>query len=260
VVSFALLFPIAWMLSTAIKPHSEVFTYPPVWVPDSFTLDAFASSLRGDMFRFLLNSLFIAVCTAILSIVTGALAAYPISRRRTATTKAALGYLIASIAFPAPLLLISTYIVSAQLDVIDTFMIVILVNTVFTLPVCIWTLKSFFDSLPIEIEEAAMVDGAGPLRTLVLIILPMARPGLTAAGIYAFVTAWNDLTIGLTLTTSTNMRPLPAGISVTFLQEFQYQWPEMMAVATVATLPILALFIAFQRNFIDGVTAGALKQ
>ncbi len=105
-----------------------------------------------------------------------------------------------------------------------------------------------------------MMDGAGPLRSFLRIVVPMARPGLTAAGIYAFVTAWNDLTIGLTLTTSTDMRPLPAGISVTFLQEFQYQWPEMMAVATVATLPILALFVAFQRNFIEGVTAGALKQ
>jgi multiple sugar transport system permease protein len=260
VVGVVLLVPIAWMLSTAIKPHAEVFTYPPVWIPDRVTFEAFASSLRGDMARFLLNSLFIATGTSVLSIVTGALAAYPISRRRTATTRGALGYLIASIAFPAPLLLISTYIVSAQLDLIDTYALVVLVNTVFTLPVCIWTLKSFFDSLPIEIEEAAMMDGAGPLRSFLRIVVPMARPGLTAAGIYAFVTAWNDLTIGLTLTTSTDMRPLPAGISVTFLQEFQYQWPEMMAVATVATLPILALFVAFQRNFIEGVTAGALKQ
>ena len=162
--------------------------------------------------------------------------------------------------FPAPLLLISTYIVSAQLDLIDTYAIVILVNCVFTLPVCIWTLKSFFDGLPIEVEEAAMIDGAGPLRTLLRIVGPMARPGMAAAAIYAFVTAWNDLTIGLTLTTSTDMRPLPAGISVTYLQEFQYQWPEMMAVATVATLPILALFVAFQHNFIEGVTAGAVKQ
>ena len=259
-ISAGLLFPVAWMLSTAIKPRSEVFTYPPVWVPDRFTLEAFATSLRGDMLTFLLNSLFIAACTAVLSTIAGALAAYPISRRRSAATRVALGYLIASIAFPAPLLLISTYIVSAQLDLIYTYVLVILVNCVFTLPVCIWTLKSFFDSLPIEIEEAAMMDGAGPLRTLLRIVLPMARPGLTAAGIYAFVTAWNDLTIGLTLTTSTDMRPLPAGISVTFLQEFQYQWPEMMAVATVATLPILALFVVFQRNFIDGVTAGALKQ
>ena len=137
-------------------------------------------------------------------------------------------------------LLISTYIVSAQLDLIDTYTLVILVNCVFTLPVCIWTLKSFFDALPIEVEEAAMIDGAGPLRTLLRIVAPMSRPGLAAAAIYAFVSAWNDLTIGLTLTTSTDMRPLPAGISVTYLQEFQYQWPEMMAVASVATLPLLA--------------------
>ena len=259
-VAFSLLFPIAWMLSTALKERGDVFVNPPVWIPEHITFAAFASALRGDMARFLLNSLWIAACTAALSTAAGALAAYPMSRRRTASTRLALGYLVASIAFPAPLLLISTYIVSAQLDLIDTYLIVILVNCVFTLPVCIWTLKSFFDGLPLEIEEAAMIDGAGPFRTLLRIVGPIARPGLTAAGIYAFVTAWNDLTIGLTLTTSTEMRPLPAGISVTFLQEFQYQWPEMMAIASVATLPILALFIAFQGNFIEGVTAGAVKQ
>ena len=260
VVAVGLLFPIAWMLSTAIKPHSAVFTYPPVWIPDHVTFAAFAASLRGDMLQFLLNSLLIAACTAVLSTFAGALAAYPMSRRRSAATRIALFYLLASIAFPAPLLLISTYVAAAQLNLIDTYALVVLVNCVFTLPVCVWTLKSFFDTLPIEVEEAAMIDGAGPLRTFLRIVAPMSRPGLTAAAIYAFVTAWNDLTIGLTLTTSTGMRPLPAGISVTFLQEFQYQWPEMMAVATVATLPILFLFVAFQRNFIEGVTAGAVKQ
>jgi ABC-type glycerol-3-phosphate transport system permease component len=123
----------------------------------------------------------------------------------------------------------------------------------------VWTLKSFFDSLPIVIEEAAVMDGVGPLRSFLRIIMPMARPGLTAAGINAFVTAWNDPTIDLTLTKSIDIRPLPAGISMTYLQELQYRWPEIMAVASVATLPILALFIAFQRNIIEGVTAGALK-
>ena len=259
-VTIGLLFPIAWMLSTAIKPHSAVFTYPPVWIPQHVTFGAFGTALHGDMRGFLLNSLLIATCTSVLSTATGALAAYPMSRRRSAATRIALFYLLASIAFPAPLLLISTYIVSAQLYLINTYAIVVLVNCVFTLPVCVWTLKSFFDGLPIEVEEAAMIDGAGALRTFLRIVAPMSRPGLTAAAIYAFVTAWNDLTIGLTLTTSTDMRPLPAGITVTYLQEFQYQWPEMMAVATVATLPILALFIAFQRNFIEGVTAGAVKQ
>ena len=111
-VAIGLLFPIAWMLSTAIKPHSEVFTYPPVWLPTHITFAGFAAALRGDMLGFLLNSLWIATCTALLSTVAGAFAAYPISRRRSTATRAALGYLIASIAFPAPLLLISTYIVS----------------------------------------------------------------------------------------------------------------------------------------------------
>ena len=132
-------------------------------------------------------------------------------------------------------------------------------DTVLTLPIVIWLLKGFIDGLPIEVEESAYLEGAGPIRIIWSIVLPMLRPGFTAAGIYVFVTSWNEFILGLTFTTSTDMRPLPAGISLAFLQEFQYQWPEMMAVATIATLPILLLFIAFQRNFVEGVTAGAVK-
>jgi multiple sugar transport system permease protein len=254
-----LLYPIAWMVSTALKPRAEVFAYPPVWLPEKLTFEAYRAAFTGAMPRFLLNSLIIAAGTALLSTFAGALAAYAISRRNSPATRFAMGYLLASLAFPAPLLMISIYIVVAQLNLIDTYLILILVNTVFTLPVCTWLLKAFFDQLPIEVEESAFIDGATPFQTAWRIVFPMARPGMAAASIYAFVTTWNEFVIGLTFTTSTQMRPLPAGISLIFLQELQYQWPEMMAVATVATLPILGLFLLFQRNFIEGVTAGAVK-
>ena len=128
-----------------------------------------------------------------------------------------------------------------------------------TLPIVIWLMKGFIDDLPIEVEESAYIDGASIIQIIYKIVFPMTKPGVIASGIYVFVTSWNEFIFGLSFTTSTDMRPLPAGISLVFLQEFQYQWPEMMAVATIATIPILLIFLFLQRYFVQGVTAGAVK-
>ena len=120
-------------------------------------------------------------------------------------------------------------------------------------------MKNFFDQLPIEVEEAAYVDGAGPFYTLFFIVMPMAKPALSAAAIFVFVTSWNELVFGLTFTSSTSMRPLPAGISMLFLQEFEGAWSEMMALAAMVSIPVLLLFLIFQKSFMQGVTAGAVK-
>jgi multiple sugar transport system permease protein len=254
-----LLYPIAWMVSTSVKPREEVFRYPPQWIPDHWSLAAYASALSGPIARFLLNSIIVAAGTALLATVAGALAAYAVSRRGSTAGRAILLIMLATLAFPLPLLMISIYQVFAAAGLLDTYLAVILGHTILVLPVAVWLLKGFFDSLPIEVEESAYVDGASAIQILRHIVLPMARPGLTAAAIYCFVTSWNEFIIGLTFTSSTAMRPLPTGINLLFLQELQYQWPEMMAVATLATIPILVLFAVFQRNFVEGVTAGAVK-
>jgi multiple sugar transport system permease protein len=254
-----LLFPIAWMASTALKRQSEVFLIPPVWIPAHPTLAAFASLLSGHILTFFENSLIVASGSALLSTVAGALTAYGLARIRLRGVGAVLVLLLAAMAFPVPLIMISMYTLFGSLGLLDTYVALILANAVIALPVVVWLLKGFFDSLPVEVEEAAFIDGAGVLQTLLRVVFPMSRPGLAAAAIFVFVTSWNEFAFGLTFTSSTDMRPLPAGISLLFLQEFQYQWPEMMAVATVTTLPILVLFLLFQRNFVEGVTTGAVK-
>lgn len=254
-----LLFPIAWMVSTAFKSRFEVFQVPPVWIPRQPTLDAFASIATGAMTRFFLNSLIVAGGAALISTLAGALAAYGLSRVRFRFNNTVLMFFLASMAFPLPLLMISIYTMFSRLGLLDTYFALILGHSFITLPIVVWLLKGFFDSLPIEVEESAYIDGAGPFATLALVVFPMSRPGLAAAAIYVFVTSWNEFILGLTFTSSQEMRPLPAGISLRFLQEFQYQWAEMMAVAVVATAPILLLFLFFQRNFIEGVTTGAVK-
>lgn len=254
-----LLIPVAWMISTAFKGASEVFALPPTLIPRDPTLEGFREALQGPLLRFFLNSILVAAGTTALSIFTGALAAYALSRIPFPGSSGVLLFFLAAMAFPIPLLMISMYIMFSAMQLLNTYPALILGHTVLTLPICVWLLKSFFDSLPVDMEEAAYIDGASPLYTLWHVVLPMARPGLAAAAIFAFVTSWNEFMFGLTFTSSTELRPLPAGISLVFLQEFQYRWPQMMALAILATLPILLLFVVFQRSFMEGLTAGALK-
>jgi multiple sugar transport system permease protein len=254
-----LLLPIAWMLSTSFKPLEEVFQYPPVWIPEHPTIEPYRAQFNSLLGTFFLNSVIVGALSAVLATGAGALAAYGIARFRFRGNSAVLMFFMASLAFPIPLLMISMYILFVQLHILNTYLALVIGHTVVTLPVAVWLLKNFFDQLPVEVEEAAYVDGAGPLYTLVRIVLPMAKPALAASAIFVFVTSWNELLFGLTFTSSTDMRPLPAGISMSFLTEFEGAWSEMMALATMVSIPIFLLFIFFQKAFMQGVTAGAVK-
>jgi multiple sugar transport system permease protein len=254
-----LLLPIAWMLSTSFKPLEDVFSYPPRWIPEHFTLANYRAQLNVLLGTYFLNSVIVGACSAVLSTVAGALAAYGLARYRFRGNAAVLMFFMASLAFPIPLLMISMYILFVNLQLLNTYAALVIGHTVITLPVAVWLLKSFFDQLPVEIEEAAYVDGASPMYTFWRIVLPMARPALAASAIFVFVTSWNELLFGLTFTSSNDMRPLPAGISMSFLTEFEGQWGEMTALATMVSIPIFLLFVFFQKTFMRGVTAGAVK-
>jgi multiple sugar transport system permease protein len=255
----ALLLPIAWMLSTSLKPLEDVFRYPPVWIPERVTLDNYAAQLDPVLGTYFFNSVIVGLASAVLATLAGALAAYALARFRFRGNTAVMMFFMASLAFPIPLLMLSMYIMFVRIGMVDTYAALIIGHTVITLPVTVWLLKSFFEQLPVEVEEAAYVDGASPAYTLFRIVLPMARPALAASAIFVFVTSWNELLFGLTFTSSTAMRPLPVGIAMTFLTEFEGAWSEMMALALLVSLPIFLLFVFFQRAFMQGVTAGAVK-
>ena len=254
-----LIFPIAWMILTAFKTTDEIFKIPPTFLPKNFNLDAFIYVINSDMPVFFFNSIVIAFFTSVIAIFIGGLASYGISRAKHWTTNSILMFFLASMAFPVPLLMITIYKILNLINGLDTYWAVIIGHTLLTLPIVIWLMKGFIDDLPIEVEESAYIDGASIIDIIYKIVFPMTKPGVIASAIYVFVTSWNEFIFGLSFTTSTDMRPLPAGINLVFLQEFQYQWPEMMAIATVATIPILLLFLFLQKYFIQGVTAGAVK-
>jgi ABC-type glycerol-3-phosphate transport system permease component len=259
IVLTVLMIPIAWMISTSLKPTADIFEIPLRWIPTTITLENFSSQFNDILRRIFLNSVIVGIATIVLSTFSGALSAYAIARYRFWGTSSLLLFFLASMAFPIPLIMVSMYILFVKVGLLDTYAALVLGHTVVTLPVVVWLLKNFFDSLPIEVEEAAFMEGAGPFYTFFFVVLPMSKPAVVAAAIFVFVTSWNEFMFGLIFITSNELRPLPVGISMYFLTQFDSAWSQMMAVAIIVTAPILVLFLVFQKSFTHGVTAGAVK-
>ena len=255
-----LLSPIVWMLSTAIKTPSDVFAYPPMLIPEKPTFDNLAAQFsNGKVLRFMFNSAWVGVLTAIVSCGSAAGVAYALSRYKLIANQYILLFFMSAMAFPLPMMMISMYSIFVDLSLLNTYWSLVLGHTIVTMPVAVWILKNFFDQIPIEIEEAAFVDGASRFQIFIHVVLPMTRPGLAASAIYVFITSWNEMLFGLTFISDSEMRPLPSGISAMFLSDFQGDWQNLMAMATVVSIPVMLIFFLFQKKFLKGVTAGALK-
>ncbi|MEO1018429.1 MAG: carbohydrate ABC transporter permease [Pseudomonadota bacterium] len=254
-----LLSPVIWIVSTAIKKPEHVFVIPPMLIPPEISLDGILGAFNPDIFQFFINSVVTGAGAALLATFAGALTAYGIARLRFRGRNLVMLFFLASLAFPLPMMMITMYGMFAASGLLNTYPALILSHTVLTLPIVVWLMKDFFETLPVELEEAAVVDGAGPFYIIFRVIFPLLKPPMAAAAIFVFVTSWNEFIFGLTFVSSVNMRPLPAGISMLYLQEFNYNWPELMGIIIVVTLPVLAMFLFFQRYFVAGVTAGAVK-
>ena len=255
---FALL-PVYWLLATSLTPRTSVFTYPPAIFPAHPTFEAYrALTENAALFGYLRNSIIVSVITAILSVVVSASMAYSFSKYRYRGRRSLMYLVLASQMFPQALLLVTLYAVFSAYGLLNTYSALVLSFTTFTLPLCVWMLKGFFDTIPNELIEAAKVDGASPLRIYVTIVLPLAAPGIIAAGLFAFVRAWNDFIFALTLA-GPDKQTLPPGLVNTFIGEAATAWPELMAASLVVSLPVAIAFIALQRFLVGGLTAGAVK-
>ena len=161
--------------------------------------------------------------------------------------------------FPLSLLLISLYILFRNLHLLNSYIGLIMAFTTFGLPFGTWMMKGFFDTVPIELEDAARIDGAGSFRILFGIAVPLVAPGLVAVGFYAFLQAWNNLLFALALTSSLGMRTIPPGFLQIYVGQYQYYWADMCAGSTVVSIPVVLIFLALQKYIVKGLTRGAMK-
>jgi len=259
---FVILFftPVIWMVSTAFKFKSELFILPPHWIPQNPTLQNFRDIFHNPVvIRFFLNSVVVALGTVLVSLSVGILAGYSFSRFPFRGSSTVMLFILSSQMFPVVLFLIALYIIFRKMHLLNTYFALIATHSSLTVPFTIWILKSFFDTIPRELEEAAYIDGCSRIQTLYIVILPLILPGLVATGIYSFLISWNDFILGLTLTSETSMRILGPGISLSYMGEFEYEWGNMMAISLIITIPVVITFLFLQKLFIKGLTAGAVK-
>lgn len=251
--------PILWGLSTALKPKSEVETYPPRWIPRPPTLRNFSTVLgEVGMRRQYFNSFFVGVCAAIVSVVIAAHAGYAVARFSFPGRQAmAFGILMTSMV-PGISILVPLYYLASLANVYDTYGILVLVYSAWQVPAGMWLLKGFFEAVPRELDESALIDGCTRWSAFYRVILPLSQPGLAAAGLLAFIFVWNDFLIAFTLTVSDSRRMVAVGL-YQYLSQYGVDWANLMAAVMLALLPVISLFLLLQRRFISGLTAGATK-
>jgi ABC-type glycerol-3-phosphate transport system permease component len=256
-VSFSVL-PFVWVLVSSVRPESELFGGAS-FVPRQLTLEHYRALFdRREFWLPVRNSLIVAGSTTALCLVIGAMTAYALARLRFRGKRTVLGFILAVSMFPQISIVTPLFLFLRALRLIDTFPGLVLPYVTFALPLTVWLLVSYFRQIPIELDEAARIDGAGRIGVFIRIVLPLAMPGLATTAILTFIYCWNEFLFALSFTLGPERQTVPVAIAL-FRGRYEVPWGEILAAATVATLPVAVIVLRFQRRIVQGLTAGALK-
>jgi multiple sugar transport system permease protein len=253
-------FPVVWLALTSLKSAADIYAWPVVLWPNPFTLENYARIFAEsrELLRYILNSAIVATATTLGILSAGGLAAYALTRLALRGRTAILIGILAVSMFPPIALLPSLFDGFLRLGMLNTYPAIILAHSGLYLPTAIWILASFYRTIPMDLEEAARIDGASTLRIFWSIILPLSTPGLIATGLIVFIMSWNEFPLALVLGSSDRMRTAPVGISL-YPGEFSFPWEIISAATILAVLPVVLLSAIFQNRIIGGLTAGASK-
>jgi multiple sugar transport system permease protein len=252
--------PFLWMLFTSLKTDKEAVTIPPTLWPEEPTLEAYIQILVwGNFPVWFLNSTIISLGTALLSTLIGSFAGYGFSRFGFRGRATLIGVILASQMLPGVLLVGPYFKMLSTIGLYNTYPGLILAFTAITLPFSTWMLKGFIDSVPEELDDAALIDGCTPLGAYVKVILPLIAPGMVATVIFAFLLAWGDLLWVLVLTSGEKMTTVTLGLT-RLVTQFRIIWPQLMAGSMIGALPPLILYLVLQNYLVAGLTAGAVKE
>ncbi len=251
-----ILFPIVWMVMTAFKSPRDVYVYTMWFQP---TLENFSEVFnpRWRIREKIINSIVISVTTVIIAMPIAVFAAYAFSRLAFPMKRAMFQWILLTQFIPAVTIVLPFYVMFRQLGLLDTYAALIIVDLAIVLPYAIWTIKGFIDAIPLETEEAAIVDGAGRFRVLWDIVVPMARPGILTAAIFCFIITWNEFLFGYLLSRQ-NVVPLSVGI-VGFVLERGPVWELIAATGIIITIPMFFFAMMIQRHFTKGMNLGAVR-
>jgi ABC-type glycerol-3-phosphate transport system permease component len=258
IVVLILCVPLMWMIASSLKGPTEIISGAPTFLPKVVDWTNYAELVSSDFPVWFRNSVFVSLATVAVVIVIGTLAAYSLTRFRYPGRRIAAIAVLFTYLFPSVLMLVPLFLIISELKINNTPLALILANTTFALPLTIWLLRSYFLSVPAQVEEAAMVDGASRLRGFAEVVLPQVAPGIISTAIFAFIVSWDDYLFASIFISSPQLRTLPVGIA-TYASDLSPEWGLLMASSVMTTLPVLIVFALLQRQLLPDVSAGAVK-
>ncbi|MDA9406130.1 carbohydrate ABC transporter permease [Bradyrhizobium sp. CCBAU 45384] len=253
------LFPALWILLTSFKTEAELTQKPITWLPHAATLRNYIQAFSDQpLLTFLFNSFMVALLSTALTLLVSVLAAYALARLNLRFRGLIMSVIIAVSTFPLVTLLVPLFETMRALNLLNSWTALILPYTVLSLPVCTLVLTSFFEGIPRDLENAAMIDGCTRFGALFRVVVPLSAPGVFTAGILAFVNAWDEFLLALSFNSNPGLRTLPVGIQL-YQGEFAFPWPVISAALVVGIVPIAILIVIFQERVVSGLTAGGVK-
>ncbi|WP_319519677.1 carbohydrate ABC transporter permease [uncultured Martelella sp.] len=251
--------PVYWVTVTSFKKSREIYAIPPTLWPKQFTLANYKAALFDSPFlHYVINSFLVAIGVTVISAVVGAMTAYPIARMRFRGRTITARLIVTAYLLPPSLLFIPLFLVLQHLGLIDTKTGLIVAYLTFTVPFCTWMMISYFATIPKELDEAALMDGASRAQILRRVVLPIARPGIAVVALFAFTHAWNEFLYALVYAYSDDAKTFTAGLSGLVMGD-TFIWGQLMASSVIAIIPILIIYIVAQRYIVEGLAAGSVK-
>lgn len=252
-------FPVLWALLTSLKPESQVMMYPPEFLPRTPTLENYSKVLfNSNYVTYFKNTIFVTLLSTLVAVVVAGHAAYAFSRLPFRHSDKVMFIVLMTAMIPAVAQLIPLYVLSVQTGLYNTRTVLVLIYTAWRTPILTWLLKGFFDQLPREIEEAAIVDGCGRVAILYRIMLPISKPGIASVAMLSAVFVWNDYLVSSSFVSREALRMLSTGI-YNYVTAYGVLWGQLMSGVCMAILPMIILFTCLQKQFVAGLAAGAVK-
>jgi len=257
-ITAVFLFPVAVALGTSLKPLDQIFRYPPTVFSYPLSFESYKILQDTEYQHYFFNGYFIAFSAVVLTLTLGIMGGYSLSRYKLPAKRVLMVGILCLQLFPGAVLMVPLFNMARKLHLYNTYLALIIVDSAFVLPLVLWVLKGYFDMVPYEMEESAMIDGSGVFRTIVQIVVPQIRPALIGVGLLAFIRSWNEFLFALILTGGVKVAPVTVGLARLFGQ-YAINWNAVMTLTIIAVLPLMVVFMFLQRYFIEGIGGGAIK-
>jgi len=260
VATAATLYPILQIVAISLRPADRLYSTSLAIIPPDATLEAYPTVLfERDFLLWLRNSFVVAAGVTLIGVVLAATAGYAFSRFRFAGWRAALLAFLVSQLFPATMLMLPLYVIMRHLGLLDSFAGLAIAYTATALPFCVWTMRGYYDTVPVEIEQAALVDGATPWQAFTQVLLPLVTPALAITALFSFMAAWSEFIVARVVLSRQSLYTLPLGLE-SLAGRFQTEWANYAAGSLMVCVPVMVLFLVLNRALISGLSLGGVKQ